>query len=126
MFSALQRICTKEYRIPGTDVTVPEGMFVDVHFKSYESECFSNPANFDPDNFDDDSFNKFGFGAFGQGPRNCIGMRYAYMALKLAIVHTVRKFKLVACEETADNLKFDVFKNNFPGAKFKVELLNEE
>jgi len=119
-----QRKCTKDYRIPGTDIVVPEGMIVDVHAKPFQAECFINPDSFDPSNFDaENNPNKFGFVGFGQGPRNCIGMRYAYMALKLALVHTVRSFKVVPCAETAETLKLDAIKNKFVGCDFKLEKL---
>ena len=54
------------------------------------------------------------------------GMRYALQTLKIAIIHTVRKFKLVKCEETTDEDKliFSLIKNGFVGGiKFKVEKL---
>ena len=53
-------------------------------------------------------------------------MRYALQTLKIAIIHTVRKFKLVKCEETTDEDKliFSLIKNGFVGGiKFKVEKL---
>jgi len=126
--SVLQRVCTKDYTIPGTDFVIPKGMEVNVYAKSYAEECFYNSSEFDADNFDaSNNPNKFGFTGFGQGPRNCIGMRYAYIALKLALVHTLSKFKVVTCDETVEELQFDMGKNYFKGGiKFKVELLTEE
>ena len=56
-------------------------------------------------------------------------MRYAYQTLKIAIVHTVRNFRLVKCEETTkeDGLVFSLNENGFVGGiKFKVENLKEE
>ena len=53
-------------------------------------------------------------------------MRYALLALKIAIVHTVRKHKLVTCDLTTkeDKLFFSVAQNGFVGGiKFKVESL---
>merc|ERR1719282_476304 len=105
-------------------------MPVNIHAKLMQKECFSSPDNFDPDNFaPENNPNKFGFTGFGQGPRNCIGMRYAYQTLKIAIVHTIRNFRLVKCEETTkeDDLSFSINENGFVGGiKFKVESLNEE
>ena len=59
---------------------------------------------------------------FGQGQ----GMRYALQALKIGIIHTVRKYKLVTCDLTnaEDKLFFSVAQNGFVGGiKFKVESL---
>ena len=57
------------------------------------------------------------------------GMRYAYQTLKIAIVHTVRNFRLVKCEETTkeEDLTFSLAENGFVGGfKFKVEDLRKE
>ena len=54
------------------------------------------------------------------------GMRYAYQTLKIAIVHTIRNFRLLKCSEThaEDGLSFSVRSNGFVGGiKFKVEAL---
>ena len=70
--SAIQRECTKDYKIPDTNFIIPKGLNVQIIPK--KEKCFANPDKFDIDNFNEsDSFNKFGFIGFGQGPRNCIG-----------------------------------------------------
>jgi hypothetical protein len=42
---------------------------------------------------------------FGQGPRNCIGMRYALLALKVAVVFMLRKYRLVPCSKTTKEIE---------------------
>lgn len=37
---------------------------------------------------------------FGLGPRNCIGMRFAQVTMKLAIVEILQRFDVGVCEET--------------------------
>ena len=125
LISSLQRVCTKDYKIPGSDFTIPKGMPVTIYGKLFAKDCFFDADKFNPDNFaPENNPNKFGFAGFGQGPRNCIGTRYAYMTLKLALVHTLRKYKLVKCEETVEKLEFEISKNYFKGGiKFKVEPL---
>jgi len=121
----IQRICTRDYKIPDSDFTIPKDLMVTIMPR--EEDCFPNPEKFDPDNFEEsEGLNKFGDVGFGQGPRNCIGMRYALQALKIAIIHTVRKYKLVTCDLTnaEDKLFFSVAQNGFVGGiKFKVESL---
>eukprot|EP00092_Neocalanus_flemingeri_P030301 GFUD01032894.1.p1 GENE.GFUD01032894.1~~GFUD01032894.1.p1 ORF type:complete len:508 (+),score=108.55 GFUD01032894.1:113-1636(+) len=125
LVTSLQRICTKDYKIPDSNFTIPKDMSVTIHDKLYQNECFFNAEQFDPDNFAaENNPNKFGFSSFGQGPRNCIGMRYAYIAIKLALVHTLSNFKLVKCAQTPEKLEFELTKNYFKdGVKFKVEPL---
>ena len=56
------------------------------------------------------------------------GQRYAYQTLKIAIIHTVRNFRLVKCAETTkeEDLTFSLGENGFVGGfKFKVEDLRK-
>ena len=44
--------------------------------------------------------NSFQFMPFGAGPRNCIGMRFALVEIKLTLVKIMRRFKFVRSPET--------------------------
>ena len=37
---------------------------------------------------------------FGGGPRNCIGMRFAILEAKMAIITMLKKFTIEKCPET--------------------------
>lgn len=37
---------------------------------------------------------------FGAGPRNCIGMRFALLAMKIAVARLVQNFTFKTCKET--------------------------
>lgn len=43
---------------------------------------------------------------FGLGPRNCIGMRFALVAMKLAIVEILQRFDISLSEETKVRIFF--------------------
>ena len=76
LFTSHERVCTKDYKIPDTDIVIPKGRIVHMFIENIinSSETFINPDNFDPENFNPDNFkNKFSHMAFGQGPRACPG-----------------------------------------------------
>ena len=37
---------------------------------------------------------------FGYGPRNCIGMRFALLELKMTLIEILSKFRIVLAQET--------------------------
>jgi len=118
LFSILERTCTKNYKVPGMDLVIPEGRSLGIYMqKSIESEeNFHNAKEFDPENFDpNNNPNKFAYVSFGQGPRNCIGMRYAMMVMKVGLVNLLRNHKIVRGKEMQDILKINKELNHFDG-----------
>jgi len=122
----LERACTKNYQVPGTDVVIPKGTVITVATQDLHKleSAFYNPEEFDPENFaPENKPNKFAFQGFGQGPRNCIGMRYAMLVLKIGIVHMLRHYRVVkGSDDMPVNLKINKEMNNFEGgvmAKFE-------
>ncbi len=54
----------------------------------------------------DNKFNPFAFIAFGAGPRNCIGMKFAYAEMQIALVKILRKFEFEKVEDFNSQLNF--------------------
>ena len=76
LYPTLERVCTKDYKIPNTDIVVPKGRIVHVFVEGIinSKDNFIDPENFNPENFNPENFtNKFANMAFGQGPRACPG-----------------------------------------------------
>jgi len=103
LFTAPERVCTKDYKIPNTDITLQKGRVVHIFFGNIinDKKNFINPDNFDPENFNPENFtNKFAHMAFGQGPRSCPGTRFAYLSMKIFLVQFLRKYKVIPSENT--------------------------
>lgn len=45
------------------------------------------------------------FLAFGLGPRNCIGMKFALVEMKLALVNLLKNFEFLPSENTPTHLE---------------------
>ena len=108
----LFRSCTKDYVIPGTNVTIEKGQDLQINTIGIQLDenYYENPTKFNPDNFSKEARtgrSPYTFLAFGQGPRSCVGMRFAMLEAKVGIVTVLRRFKLLATEETPKVLHRD-------------------
>ncbi|CAF1504190.1 unnamed protein product [Adineta ricciae] len=78
----------------------------DMHTIHYDSNLWGphDPNEFYPERFRDKR-HPMAFLAFGQGPRNCVGMRFAFLEIKLVLVHLLKKYTIIECCETEANFK---------------------
>lgn len=66
---------------------------------------------FDPERFNEENINArpaFTYFPFGEGPRLCIGMRFAMMQIRLGLSAFISNFRVDICPETPKEIKFDV------------------
>ncbi|KAM6157149.1 cytochrome P450 3A4-like [Erethizon dorsatum] len=108
----LERMCKKDVRVNG--VLIPKGTTVMVPtFALYrDPEYWPEPEEFRPERFskkNKDLINSYIYMPFGSGPRNCIGMRFALMNMKLAVIRVLQNFSLQPCEETQVPLKLSTY-----------------
>ncbi|XP_022256482.1 cytochrome P450 3A29-like isoform X1 [Limulus polyphemus] len=92
---------------------IPKGMTVQVpvYHLHHDPNLWPNPEKFDPDRFSPQNRQKnnpLAWQPFGQGPRNCIGMRFAQMEAKLALAQILHKYRLEPNEMTEKELTITV------------------
>lgn len=97
-FPTIGRIVTKDYQIPNTNLTLPKGtsVFIPILSFHYDPEIYSNPNDFDPKRFSAEQMkdrDSISFLAFGDGPRNCIGLRFAMMQIRVGLISVLSKYK---------------------------------
>lgn len=86
-------------------ITIPKGACIMIPFWHIvmDPKIWPEPEKFIPERFSPEEKEKrdpMAFMCFGQGPRLCLGMRLAYLELKLALVHILRKVKVVLNDKT--------------------------
>jgi cytochrome P450 family 6 len=74
----LNRHCTKDYKIPDTNLVVEKGVQVVVPVLGLhkDPEYFPDPEKFDPERFSEETKSRrpnYVYLPFGEGPRICIG-----------------------------------------------------
>lgn len=95
------RVCEREVNING--ITIPKGATIDipVYHLHRSEEHWEDPDNFIPERMEDMSrINPLVYQPFGAGPRNCIGMRFAMLEMKICFVRLMQEFRFVATDQT--------------------------
>jgi len=88
-------------------------MHIPIYSMHRDPEQFPEPEEFRPERFiGEPTFHKYSYLPFGQGPRNCVAKSLALLEAKLALLHTVRKFKFSRGQKT--KVPFEMYyQNNF-------------
>ncbi|KAK2851489.1 hypothetical protein Q5P01_007765 [Channa striata] len=99
----LERMSKASVEVNG--VTIPKGtvVIIPVYTLHHDPALWPEPEAFKPERFskeNKDNIDPFAFLPFGAGPRNCIGMRFAVLMMKLVIVEILQNFSFVTCKET--------------------------
>ncbi|KRT85204.1 cytochrome P450, partial [Oryctes borbonicus] len=108
----LNRKCSTDYKIPGSDLVIEKGTSVMISLPGLhmDPEYFPEPDKFDPERFSKENKSKikpFTFLSFGNGPRVCIGQRFALLQNKLGLCLILKNFKISALETTPKKIVAD-------------------
>ncbi|KAF7281449.1 hypothetical protein GWI33_004774 [Rhynchophorus ferrugineus] len=101
----LPRVCSKNYEVPGTKVTIEKGTKVQVPVWGIhmDPEYYPEPEKFNPEHFTpENKANRpeMAFLPFGEGPRMCIGLRFGVMQTKIGLISLLKNFKFTVNSKT--------------------------
>lgn len=106
----LNRQCIQEYSVPELNLVIPKGMklIIPTYAIHHDPDFYPDPYKFDPERFTNDKIqtkNNYTFIPFGEGPRMCIGNRFAMMQMKMCLSMVLHNFELSVTEDTPVPIK---------------------
>ncbi|XP_029950461.1 cytochrome P450 3A40-like [Salarias fasciatus] len=121
----LERVAKASVEING--LVIPKDMVVMVPTWPLhrDPEIWPEPERFKPERFtkgNKETIDPYTYMPFGMGPRNCIGMRFALVSMKLALVEVLQKFSFSVCKETEVPFEMDVQGLLSPKRPIKLKL----
>ncbi|CAN8017830.1 unnamed protein product, partial [Ixodes persulcatus] len=101
----IDRSTTEDYTLGDTGITLPKGCTITVPIYAIHRD----PSNFlDPDSFIPERFSEvnaasvlpYTYLPFGAGPKGCLGMNLALLAVKLSLLYSLRVVEFVRTSKT--------------------------
>lgn len=123
--SWISRTCTQDAAIGSVQIPKGTKVFIPVGPFHKDPEYFPDPEKFDPERFSEEnkeSIPKYAFLPFGEGPRICVGFKFALLQIKLAVIFLLLNFTILPSSEDG---KEEIAKGNTafltPGSSCKLK-----
>ncbi|XP_023720072.1 cytochrome P450 9e2, partial [Cryptotermes secundus] len=112
---AMIKLCTKPFKLPtpsgGTyEVEVGTPVVLPLYAIHCDPQHFPDPKRYDPERFSEgnkQSRHRYSYLPFGEGPRMCLGFRFALMQVKAGIATVINRFRLLPNKRTPVPVKPD-------------------
>ncbi|GFQ94488.1 cytochrome P450 3A8 [Trichonephila clavata] len=93
------RTAIEDYELGNTGIIIKKGMTVMIptYAIHYNPDFFEDPETFNPERFMEGYEPKhpqYAYLPFGAGPRNCLGMRFALLEIKMCLANLFRHFRV--------------------------------
>ncbi|XP_050545260.1 cytochrome P450 4C1-like isoform X3 [Daktulosphaira vitifoliae] len=109
-----------------SNYTIPKDttIFIPIIVTHRLAELYPNPLEYNPDNFDPEKVvnrHKYSFIPFSDGPRNCIGQKYAMLLMKVLLATFLRNYSVHTKYKMSDiKLKFELSIKNADGYQVTI------
>ncbi|KAJ8687377.1 hypothetical protein QAD02_023171 [Eretmocerus hayati] len=103
--TVLMRQAMEPYTFSGTKWSIPKDMkvWIPIYAIQRDPQIYPDPDTFDPERFSDENMktrHPSFYLPFGDGPRNCIGARFANFQSKVGLIGILKNYKVDVCEKT--------------------------
>ncbi|GAV06313.1 hypothetical protein RvY_16327 [Ramazzottius varieornatus] len=106
-----ERECSQEWTWKNLTIEKGTTIGIPIYALHHDPEFWQDPETFDPDRFSEENKHKiipFTFLPFGQGPRNCVGMRFAIYEIKMVIASLLQRYRLIPSSRTTPPIVQDL------------------
>ncbi|KAK2817288.1 hypothetical protein Q5P01_025479 [Channa striata] len=122
----LERVAKATVEING--LVIPKDMVVMIPTWPIhrDPEVWPEPEEFKPERFskeNKETIDPYTYMPFGAGPRNCLGMRFALVMMKLAVVEILQRYNFSVCKETEVPFELDIQGLLMPKRPIKLKLV---
>lgn len=101
-----------DYAVPNTDHIIEKDtpVWVSVYGIHHDPKYYPQPDVFDPDRFAPEKIAQRDSSLwlpFGEGPRNCIGIRFGMMQVRVGLIALLNHFEFQSSDRTKIPLEFE-------------------
>lgn len=117
---------TSQRDVTVNGLNIPKGavVIIPISALSHDSEYWNDPMVFNPERMRNiDEIDPMVFQPFGNGPRNCIGLKFALVEMKLAFCALLRRYSFRATMETPlPPLPVSQLQTTAPAVRFNLKI----
>ncbi|CAH1400198.1 unnamed protein product [Nezara viridula] len=111
--TVMSRICTRDTVLEDVKICKGTRIFISSIALHNDPEYFPDPEKFEPERFSESNkelMTKYTFLPFGEGPRICVGMKYATIFVKTIIAFILLKYRILPSGDKNTSLnEYDSF-----------------
>ena len=123
------RKCTESCEIGGVQFKKGMGVLIPTWSLHHDEKYWDDAEEFRPERFlpgNKESIDPFTYMPFGQGPRNCVGMRFALLEIKLVLARLLKEFRIQRAAELHVPLKFTIKQLYAPDEPVYIKIVSRK
>ncbi|KAE8746226.1 Cytochrome P450 CYP6 [Frankliniella occidentalis] len=112
--AGLPRVVTRDYQLPGESprAVLPAGtrVIIPTYAIHCDPEFYPDPMRFDPERFTEENKRSrphYAYLPFGEGPRICIGLRFAMMQMKTSLAMILSSYRVFPSPKSVYPARFE-------------------